>query len=41
MKHPAPKPRDSVRWARRLSELLFVTLCLLAVMTLLSFILTL
>ena len=36
-----PLPRPSVRWARRLSELLFVALCLWAVLTLLSFILTL
>lgn len=34
-------PVNSVRWARRLSELLVVAFCLWAVMTLISFILTL
>ncbi len=37
----APIPKHPVRWARRLSELLVVALCLLAVLALLSFILTL
>ncbi len=36
-----PLPRPSVRWARRLSELLVVTLCLGAVLAQSSFILSL
>jgi len=36
-----PLPRPSVRWARRLSELLVVTLCLWAALSLFPSILTL
>lgn len=41
MSRHAPTSVPSVRWARRLSELLVVALCLWAALALLSFILTL